>query len=145
MRLGELSPAKGAKKNRKRVGRGESSGWGKTSGRGYNGQLSRSGAKHRFWFEGGQMPLVRRIPKKGFTPPHRIIFQIVNVRDLNRFEEGQEVDSDLLRSNGLISGKKPVKLLGDGELRMSLNITVDAATPSAIEKVEKLGGKVNTR
>jgi len=145
MKIGDIKPPKGAKKNRKRVGRGESSGYGKTSGRGENGQLSRSGAKHRFWFEGGQMPLVRRVPKKGFSPPHRTIFQIVNVRDLNRFDEGQEVDSELLRNEGLISNKKPVKLLGSGELRVSLNITVDAATPSAVEKVEKLGGKVHLR
>lgn len=142
MRLGEISPAKGAKKDRKRVGRGESSGVGKTSGRGHKGQMSRSGAKHRLWFEGGQMPLVRRVPKKGFKPPYKLIYQIVNVRDLNRFEDGQEIDFAVLKSNGLISGKQPVKLLGDGELRVSLNITVDAATTSAVEKVEKLGGKV---
>ncbi|HHS49841.1 MAG TPA: 50S ribosomal protein L15 [candidate division Zixibacteria bacterium] len=145
MRLGELSPPKGAKKNRKRVGRGESSGRGKTSGRGHKGQLSRSGAKKRLWFEGGQMPLVRRVPKKGFKPPHRLIYQILNVKDLNRFEDGQEIDLAMLREKGIISGKKPVKLLGDGELRMSLTITIDAATPSAIEKVEKLGGKVKFR
>ncbi len=145
MRIGDIKPAKGAKKNRKRVGRGNASGHGKTSGRGENGQLSRSGAKHRIWFEGGQMPLIRRVPKKGFQPPHRLIYQIVNVRDLNRFEDGRDVDFEVLRQEGLISNKKPVKLLGDGELHVSLKITVDAATGSAVEKVEKLGGKVHLR
>ena len=142
MKIGELKPNKGSKKNRKRVGRGESSGHGKTSGRGHKGQLSRSGASRKNWLEGGQMPLVRRIPKKGFNPPNKKEYQIINVRDLNRFEEGNEVTIDLMRERGLVSRKLPVKLLGEGELRISVSVQVNAASRTAIEKVEKIGGKV---
>lgn len=142
MKLGNLRPPKGAKKNRKRVGRGESSGTGKTSGKGHKGQMSRSGVTKRSWMEGGQMPLARRLPKKGFNPPVRTIYQVVNIRDLNRFEDGQEVDMLLLRENGLISRKLPVKLLSDGELRVKVTIKVNSASKSAIEKVEQQGGKV---
>ncbi len=142
MKLGNLRPPKGAKKNRKRVGRGESSGTGKTSGKGHKGQMSRSGVTKRSWMEGGQMPLARRLPKKGFNPPVRTVYQVVNIRDLNRFEDGQEVDMLLLRENGLISRKLPVKLLSDGELRVKVTIKVNSASKSAIEKVEQQGGKV---
>ncbi|RKZ30442.1 50S ribosomal protein L15 [bacterium] len=142
MKIGELKPNEGSKKNRKRVGRGESSGHGKTSGRGHKGQLSRSGASRKNWLEGGQMPLVRRIPKKGFNPPNKKEYQIINVRDLNRFEEGNEVTIDLMRERGLVSRKLPVKLLGEGELRISVSVQVNAASRTAIEKVEKIGGKV---
>ena len=142
MKLGELKPPKNAKRPRKRVGRGESSGHGKTSGRGHKGQLARSGSKKRYWFEGGQMPLVRRVPKKRFNPPKRKLFQIVNLSDLNRFEDGQEITLDILRERNLVSKNLPVKLLGKGELRVSVNIQVNAASSAAIEKVEKQGGKV---
>jgi len=142
MKLGELKPPDGAKKKRKRVGRGESSGVGKTSGKGHKGQMSRSGVTKRSWMEGGQMPIARRLPKKGFNPPHRTIYQIIHVRDLNRFEEGQEVNSIMLRDKGLISRNMPIKLLADGELRIPVTIKVNAASETAIQKVEKLGGKV---
>lgn len=142
MKLGNLKPPEGSKKKRKRVGRGESSGSGKTSGRGHKGQMSRSGAKKRSWFEGGQMPLARRLPKKGFNPPKRTVYQVINIRDLNRFEEGQDIDFQAMRENGLISRKLPVKLLANGELRVKVNIKVNAASKSAVEKVEQQGGKV---
>jgi large subunit ribosomal protein L15 len=142
MKLGELRPPKGAKKDRKRVGRGESSGQGKTSGKGHKGQMARSGVSRRSWMEGGQMPLARRLPKKGFNPPQRTIYQVVNIQDLNRFEDGQEVDFAILMENGLISRKLPVKLLANGELRVKVNVIVNAASKTAIEKVEGLGGKV---
>ena len=89
------------------------------------------------------MPLARRLPKKGFNPPKRTIYQIVNVRDLNRFEDGQDIGVETLRECGLITRKLPVKLLGEGELRVSINIKVNSASQSAVEKVEKLGGKVD--
>ncbi|HDR90786.1 MAG TPA: 50S ribosomal protein L15 [candidate division Zixibacteria bacterium] len=142
MKLGNLKPPKGSRKSRKRVGRGESSGVGKTSGKGHKGQMSRSGVTKRSWMEGGQMPLARRLPKKGFSPPVRTIYQVVNIRDLNRFEDGQEIDILSLRENGLISRKLPVKLLSDGELRVKVTIKVNSASKSAIEKVEQQGGKV---
>jgi len=142
MRIGELKPPEGAKKNRKRVGRGESSGKGKTSGRGHKGQKSRSGVDKSPWFEGGQMPLIRRVPKKGFTCPNSRVYQVINVKDLNRFPEGEEITLEVLKNNRLIKGKKPVKLLGNGELRVSVSVSVNAASKSAIDKVEKLGGKV---
>lgn len=142
MKLGELKPSEGAKKARKRVGRGESSGLGKTSGRGHKGQRARSGKGLKPWFEGGQMPIVRRVPKKGFQPPKRTFYQVINVRDLNRFENGQEITRETLERNNLVSGKLPIKLLGDGELRVALTIQVDKASKTAIEKVEKNGGKV---
>ncbi len=142
MKLGKLKPPEGSKKKRKRVGRGESSGTGKTSGRGHKGQMSRSGVTKRSWMEGGQMPLARRLPKKGFNPPQRKIYQVINIQDLNRFEEGQDIDIDAMRENGLISRKLPVKLLANGELRVKVNVKVNAASKTAIEKVEKGGGKV---
>ena len=142
MKIGELKPSVGARKARKRVGRGESSGLGKTSGRGHKGQRSRSGKGLKPWFEGGQMPLIRRIPKKGFLPPTREIYEVINIRDLNRFAEGQEITVDILRQSGLIKRNLPVKLLGDGELKFPVSVQVNSASGVAVEKVEKLGGKV---
>ena len=140
--LHDLSPTGGSHRDRKRVGRGPGSGWGKTSGRGQKGQNSRSGGKVRPGFEGGQMPLVRRIPKRGFTNINRVEYQVVNVRDLDRFEG--EVDVAALKAAGLIgSVRKPVKILGQGEVAKSLKVEAHAFTKSAQEKIEAAGGSVS--
>lgn len=143
IRLHTLRPPDGATKSRKRVGRGDSSGSGKTSGRGQKGQKSRSGAKIRRGFEGGQMPLIRRLPKLGgFTPRDRVIYAEVNVSALERFEGGETVDPAVMAEKGLIkksSGK--VKILGDGELSKSLTVKAHAYSKTAREKIEAAGGK----
>jgi large subunit ribosomal protein L15 len=124
MELHDLHPARGAKKTRKRVGRGPGSGTGKTAGRGHKGQKSRSGYSRRYGFEGGQMPLVRRIPKRGFYNIFRVEFQVVNLRDLERvFADGDTVSVETLVENGLVrGGKRLVKVLGDGELKKKLTV-----------------------
>ena len=143
MRLGELEPAEGAKKKRKRIGWGEGSGHGKTSCRGHKGQKSRSGSKTPPWFEGGQMPLQRRVPKRGFYNRFRTIYQIVNVRDLERFPADANVDVKSLLNVGLINKKGlRVKLLGAGGIDRPLKIEVHACTKKAKELVEKAGGEV---
>jgi large subunit ribosomal protein L15 len=143
MKLGELKPAEGAKKKRKRVGCGPGSGHGKTSCRGQNGQRSRSGSKKHPWFEGGQMPLQRRVPKRGFHNVFKTIYQIVNIEDLKRFPADAEVDAKLLREAGLINKRNVrVKLLGGGEIDRPVKIRVHACTKSARERVEKAGGQV---
>ena len=140
IRLHNLKYAPGSRKERKRVGRGRSSGHGKTSGRGQKGQKARDTVKPGF--EGGQMPLSRRIPKiGGFTPPRRKEFQVVNVSDLERFDEGSVVDPSLLSQTRLIRRKKMVKVLGEGELTKSLTVKAHAFSKTAIEKIEKAGGK----
>lgn len=143
MRLHDLSPAEGAKTARKRIGRGESSGWGKTAGRGAKGQGSRSGGNVRPGFEGGQMPIQRRLPKRGFTNIFKTSYSIVNIRDLNRFESGAVVDAAALISAGILKGKKkPVKLLGQGDITVSLDVKLAAVSESARKKIEAAGGKV---
>ena len=143
MKLHELRPAKGAVKRRKRVGCGPSSGHGGSSTRGTKGQQSRSGGGVPAWFEGGQMPLQRRIPKRGFKNFMRKEYQIVNLRDLARFEAGSEVGPLELYKAGLITKKAlPVKLLAKGEIDRSLTIKVNAASKAAVSKVEGAGGKV---
>jgi len=143
MRLGELRSAPGAKKKRKRVGCGPGSGHGKTACRGTKGQKSRSGASIPAWFEGGQMPLQRRVPKRGFTNIFKVEYQIVNVKDLNRFPAGSEVDFDALLEAGLIKKVHlPVKLLGDGRIDRPLKLTVHACSRRAKELVEAAGGEV---
>ncbi len=143
MRLNELKPPKGAKKKRKRVGRGEGSGHGGTSCRGHKGQNARSGGGVPPWFEGGQMPLQRRLPKRGFRNPFRLKIVEVNVRELKRFEPGSVVDAQALRAAGVIKGQfDAVKLLGVGEVDRPLTVRVQRASRSAIEKVEAAGGKV---
>lgn len=141
MRLHDLKPAKGQTKGKKRVGRGPGSGLGTTAGRGMNGQNSRSGGGVRPGFEGGQMPLFRRIPKRGFKNHFKKDWVIVNVSDLNRFENGDEVTPDLLLASGLI--KKTgygVKILGDGELEKKLTVKANKFTQSAIDKIQAAGG-----
>ncbi|SMC26123.1 LSU ribosomal protein L15P [Desulfacinum hydrothermale DSM 13146] len=143
MRLNELKPATGAKKNKKRVGRGSGSGLGKTAGRGTKGQKSRSGGGVPPWFEGGQMPLQRRVPKRGFTNIFRTEYEVVNVQDLDRFEAGSAVGPDELKAAGLVRKKaKRIKLLGDGDISKGLTLRVHKASASAIAKVEAAGGKV---
>jgi len=144
MRLGELKPASGAKKKRKRVGCGPGSGHGKTATRGNKGTQSRSGNTRHAWYEGGQMPLQRRLPKRGFTNIFRVPFQVVNLGDLDRFDANATVDIEALLNRGLIRHlNNPVKLLADGELTKPLTITVHACSAKAKEAVEKAGGQIN--
>ncbi|HAA90113.1 MAG: 50S ribosomal protein L15 [Thermoanaerobacterales bacterium 50_218] len=143
MRLHELRPAEGAKFKRTRVGRGIGSGLGKTAGRGTKGQKARSGGGVRPGFEGGQMPLYRRIPKRGFTNIFKKEVAIVNVRDLVRFPAGTVVTPDLLKEEGLVKGKKVlVKLLGKGEIDRPLTVKVHQVSKGAAEKIAAAGGKV---
>ncbi|MEX0845520.1 MAG: 50S ribosomal protein L15 [Balneolaceae bacterium] len=136
------------RKNTKRVGRGQGSGRGEQSGRGHNGQKSRSGSKQRAWFEGGQMPLQRRIPKFGFTNFNRTEFRVINVHTIGEFIEAGKLDTaitlEALVNSGLANKKDKVKLLGRGDLDQKIEIEVHAASKSAIEKVEKAGGSVTT-
>lgn len=141
MRLHDLKPAQGHAKSRKRVGRGTGSGLGTTAGRGMNGQKSRSGGGVRPGFEGGQMPLFRRIPKRGFKNRFKKDWAIVNISELNRFENGTEVTPELLLEEGII--KKigfGVKILAGGELEKKLNIKANKFTKSAEEKIQAAGG-----
>lgn len=144
MRLHNLKPAPGSRRERKRVGRGKGAGGGKTSGRGMKGQNARSGSHSKVGFEGGQMPLVRRVPKlPGFTPRKRKVYEIVNVSDLERFEGPAVVDPAALAGAGLIKKEhEPVKILGDGDLSRSLTVRAHAFTRSAKEKIEAAGGRV---
>lgn len=143
MNLSELKSPSGSNKSKKRVGRGIGSGHGKTSTRGSKGQKARSGGGVRPGFEGGQMPLQRRLPKRGFTNIYRREYAIINVRDLNRFEDGTEVTPELLLKVGLIKSlQDKVKLLGEGELEKKLVIKINKASHQAEEKVTARGGKV---
>jgi large subunit ribosomal protein L15 len=143
MKLSELRPAEGATGDRKRIGRGKGSGLGKTAGKGHKGLRARSGGGTKPGYEGGQMPLQRRLPKRGFTNIFRKEWAIVNVKDLNRFEAGSVVDAESLRKEGLIKGSADgVKLLGDGVLSKKLTVKVDRASRSAVDKVAAAGGTV---
>ena len=146
MELHNLRPAVGAKRPRKRVGRGPGSGNGKTAGRGHKGQKSRSGYSRRYGFEGGQMPLVRRIPKRGFFNVFRVDYQVVNLRDLEKaFSDGDEVNPTTLVEKGLIRrGPKPVKILATGDLTKKLSIVADKFSGSARSKIEAAGGTCET-
>jgi large subunit ribosomal protein L15 len=143
MKLHELKPAAGSKKSAKRVGRGNGSGLGKTAGRGHNGQNSRSGGGTRPGFEGGQMPLYRRLPKRGFTNIFAKEYVEVNVSRLNIFEDGTEITPELLKANGVISKiKDGVKVMGNGDLERKLVVKATKFTKGAVEKIESIGGKV---
>lgn len=143
MRLHDLAPAPGAKTTRKRVGRGCGSGLGKTAGKGNKGQKARSGGGVPPWFEGGQMPLQRRIPKRGFTNIFRTECGVVNLSSLQRFPSGTEVGPDQLREAGLLNRRySVVKLLADGELAHPLTIRVHKASQAAIQKVQASGGRL---
>ena len=143
MRIQDIHRPKGANKSSKRVGRGVGSGHGKTSTRGHKGARARSGPALRLGFEGGQMPLIRRLPKRGFTNPAKKAFQVVNVKDLNRFKKDTSIDKNLLKEAGLIKKLTvPVKILGDGKITKSLNVSVENASESAKKKIEEAGGKI---
>ena len=143
MRLHELKKPEGSTKAPKRIGRGQGTGQGTTAGRGMNGQNSRSGGGVRLGFEGGQMPLYRRLPKRGFKNRNAKIWSEVNVKDLNRFEDGTVVDQELLVACGIIKQVKDgVKILGNGEIEKKLTVKADKFTKSAAEKIEQAGGKI---
>jgi large subunit ribosomal protein L15 len=143
MKLTDLKPAPGARKKRKRVGRGTGSGNGGTAGRGHKGHSARSGKGTARWFEGGQMPILRRLPKFGFTNLNRVEYQAVNVQDLARFDAGTAVTPELLAEARLARRKSiPVKLLAKGEIDRALKVTVHAASAAARQKIEAAGGSV---
>ena len=143
MRLNSLSPGSGSRKAAKRAGRGIAAGRGKTCGRGQKGQHSRLGGFHKVGFEGGQMPLARRLPRRGFTNIFKENFQIVNISDLIKIEKESDIDPVILYENGLIrSSLKPVKILGQGDIDKKLNVKVTASAFSEVakNKIEKAGG-----
>lgn len=146
--LSNLKYAKGSRKKRKRVGRGEGSGHGGTATRGMNGQRSRSGSKRKIWFEGGQMPLQRRIPKFGFTNYTRVEYQVVNLDSLQKFADDNKLTSEVinpqvLKKVGLISKlSQPVKILGNGEIKSKLQLEVNSFSKTAKEKIESVGGTI---
>ena len=143
MRINDLSPAKGSKKKRKRVGRGPGSGHGKTSCRGHKGQKSRAGGGPRLGFEGGQMPLQRRLPKRGFTNIFKKHYSIINVKDLNRFKPNSTLNVEVLKEAGLVKKiKDGIKLLGNGEISHPVVIMVDRVSRTAKEKIQAAGGQV---
>jgi large subunit ribosomal protein L15 len=139
MKLHELSPAKGSKHSKKRVGRGPGSGLGKTAGRGEKGQKSRTGYSSRPGFEGGQMPLIRRVPKRGFTNIWKTEYAVVNLSQLAELEG--EVNAQVLAEHGLVRSGKKVKVLGDGEIGKALTVVADKFSKSAREKIEAAGGR----
>jgi len=141
MELNTLKPALGSTKNRKRIGRGPGSGHGKTSTKGHKGQKARSGGSIKAGFEGGQMPLQRRLPKRGFTPLDRVVYSLVNISQLDVFEPGSVIDSLSLVSKGLIkSDRYAVKILGNGDITKSLKITANKFSQSAKDKIIAAGG-----
>ncbi len=143
LKLNNLSPEKGARRNNKRIGRGPGSGLGKTAGRGHKGARSRSGFSQKPGFEGGQMPLHRRLPKRGFTNIFRAQYTILSLSDLNHFEEGSVVDHDALVNEGMIKEKDTlVKVLANGEITKSLTVDVDKVSRGASEKIAAAGGSV---
>jgi large subunit ribosomal protein L15 len=141
MKLHTLKPAEGSRKARKRVGRGHGSGHGKTSGRGHKGQNARSGGGVRPGFEGGQNPIYRRLPKRGFKNPNRKVYAIVNLKTLDQFAEGTEVTPELLLEKGVVKNLKDgVKILGDGELSKRLTVKAHKFSQTAEEKITAVGG-----
>lgn len=143
MDLSNLSPAAGSVKNRKRIGRGAGSGTGKTSGRGHKGQNARSGGGVKPGFEGGQMPLQRRLPKRGFAPLNKKVYALVNLRDLETFEANSVIDPEMLISAGFIkSVRDGVKILADGDLTKIVTVKAHRFSKSAVAKIEAVGGSV---
>jgi len=143
MKLNNIQSDKGQRRERKRLGCGIGSGQGKTGGRGHKGQKSRSGGSVRRGFEGGQMPLIRRLPKRGFTPRTRNLFQVINVAQLNAFEAGSNVDAAALYAAGLVrNAVDPIKLLATGECEVKVSVSVAKASAAAAKKVEAAGGSV---
>jgi large subunit ribosomal protein L15 len=142
MNLSDLTPAPGSNRKRKRVGRGDGSGHGKTSCRGHKGQGSRSGGNTKPGFEGGQMPLQRRVPKRGFRNPFKIEMTVINLDQLDALSEGAEITPEFLQERGLLRGKgRRVKILGDGTLSKALTVKAHAFSATAKEKIEATGGK----
>lgn len=141
MDLSELRPPKGSRKKTKRIGRGVGSGHGKTSCRGHKGQNSRSGGGVPPWFEGGQMPIQRRLPKRGFTNIFRTKYNIVNLKDLEKIDAEGPITSELLRKNGLVKRKGLIKVLGEGSLTKPLTVHAGKFSQSALKKIEEAGGK----
>ena len=141
MRLHDLRPAKGSHQRKTRRGRGLGSGLGKTAGRGHKGQKARSGGSIRPGFEGGQMPLQRRLPKRGFKNPFRVEYEIVNIESLNQFEADTVVTVSLLKQHRLVRRNLPVKILGDGALDRPLVVQANAFSKSAKEKIEAASGR----
>ena len=148
--LSNLTPAPGSRKKRKRIGRGQGSGHGGTSTRGHKGAGSRSGSKHRAWFEGGQMPLARRVPKRGFHSPFKVEYQVVNVEALEklaadgRLQDGVITPEVLVKLGVVKKADMPVKVLGNGELKAKLEVSAHAFSKSAVQKIETVGGKVQS-
>jgi len=143
LNLSNLSPAPGSRKQKKRIGRGQGSGHGKQAGKGHKGAKARSGGGVKMGFEGGQMPLQRRLPKRGFSNPFKTQYAIVNIRDLARFEAGTKVDRQALLAAGLIAAKDShVKLLGNGEIDKALTIALDKVSESARQKIVAASGAV---
>jgi large subunit ribosomal protein L15 len=143
MELNNLRPSIGSTKNRKRIGRGTGSGHGKTATKGHKGQKARSGGSIKAGFEGGQMPLQRRLPKRGFTPLDRVVFSLVNVSQLDIYESGEVIDAMSLVSKGLIkSTRYAVKILGNGDITKSLKITANKFSQSAKDKIIAAGGSI---
>lgn len=142
LKLNNLSPAEGAKKDRKRVGRGHGSGLGKTSGRGHKGARSRSGYSMAPGFEGGQMPLHRRLPKRGFTNIFKKEYCIVSLSDLDKFDAGATVDTQALIDAGIIDGKNPVKVLANGAITKAVTVDLEKVSKGAAQKITEAGGSV---
>ena len=144
MQLHDLAPAPGSRKNKKRIGRGPGSGTGKTSGKGHKGLKARSGGSVRPGFEGGQMPLYRRLPKRGFKNyPFKTNNAVLNVKDLDRFEDGAVVDMEALRAAGLVKGRVDgAKILGEGEISKKLSLKNVLVSQTAKEKIEAAGGSI---
>jgi len=146
MKLQDIRRPKGAARPPKRVGRGSGSGHGKTSGRGSKGAKSRKGASLRIGFEGGQMPLIRRIPKRGFTSVDKKVYQVLNVERLNCFRKDSSVDKTAMKEAGLIrKAELPVKILGEGKISKPLSVTADAFSESAKKKIHEAGGKAEVK
>lgn len=143
MDLGSLKKAPRSGQNTKRIGRGQGSGTGGTAGRGHKGQRSRSGSKKRSWFEGGQMPIQRRLPKFGFHSYGKIPYQVVNVGSLDKIGKESEINPEVLKKAGLVKKvDQPIKILGNGDLKGKINVKIHAVSKSAKEKIEKSGGSV---
>jgi len=143
MKLNNIQSTEGSRKDRKRVGCGIGSGTGKTAGRGHKGQKSRTGGKVARGFEGGQMPLIRRVPKRGFTSKVKNAFQVVNLSQLNAFDDGIKVDAAALYDAGLVrNAVDPIKVLGNGELSKKVELAVDAVSSSAASKIQAAGAKL---
>jgi len=144
MRIGSIRPAAGATRNPKRRGKGAATGLGGTAGRGHKGHKARTGGKIPVWFEGGQMPIQRRLPKRGFLNPGRVEYQVVNVGRLANAAAGTVVDAAWLKSQRLVRRPGPVKLLAGGEIKVALTVQVNAASEAARKAIEAAGGKVIT-